>query len=101
MLTRLRDIKSDRLVTPEDLNRGHVPQGWYVGRMYKVHRIVYDHLNGCCRSLPILVTTNTVLEGEKLRLNYSAQCACGGWCTTGMWTAQGALDEYDRMTRRG
>ena len=52
--------------------------------------------NGCCSDKPVLITVNTLPSGE---LNYSCQCACDGWCTTGRSTASKALEDYERMSR--
>lgn len=51
--------------------------------------------NGCCKNRPVIITENELANGKK---NYSAQCACGGWCTTGCKTASDALQHYERMT---
>lgn len=51
--------------------------------------------NGCCRNRPVLITANKRTNGT---LNYSCQCACGGWVTTGCDTASEALQHYERMT---
>jgi len=51
--------------------------------------------NGCCRNRPVLITANKRTNGT---LNYSCQCACGLWCTTGCDTASEALQHYERMT---
>lgn len=99
-LIRMSDIKE---TTAADIARGNLPDGWDVDLMrYRVERVVYGHKNGCCAKLPILITVNEVpaRNGESARLNYSAQCACGGWCTSGQRTPQAALDQYDRMTYR-
>ena len=97
-----RDIKRPMPVTPAELNFGRIPEGWYIGRDFLVDKVVYDHKNGCCRKLPILIVTNEVIDYDSatVRINYSGQCACGGWCTSGQRTAQEALDQYDRMTYR-
>lgn len=51
--------------------------------------------NGCCKDKPVLVTVNRMPNGE---LNYSCQCSCGAWCTTGHPTSVGALRDYQTMT---
>ena len=99
-IIEMADIKE---VTPEQINRGEIPPGWNVDLWrYRVEGVVYGHKNGCCKRLPILITANVVppYNGEPARHNYSGQCACGGWCTSGQRTAQEALDQYDRMTYR-
>ena len=51
--------------------------------------------NGCCKDQPVIITANKRSDGS---INYSAQCACGMWCTTGVNTASEALQRYERMT---
>ena len=53
--------------------------------------------NGCCKNKPVMITVNPLRAG---RLNYSCQCACGGWCTSGHSTASKALEEYEEMSNR-
>ena len=53
--------------------------------------------NGCCEGKPVILTRNHVKYGG---VNYSCQCSCGGWCTSGHATPDGALDEYYIMSRR-
>lgn len=61
---------------------------------YVVSGIVYM-MNGCCKDKPVLVTVNRMPDGE---LNYSCQCSCGAWCTTGHPTPVGALRDYQTMS---
>lgn len=58
---------------------------------------VLHTVNGCCEGRPVIITSNLTPDG---RTNYSAQCACGGWCTTGKDTAEGAAREWMRMNGR-
>lgn len=51
---------------------------------------------GCCKNRPVLITVNKRTNGT---LNFSCQCACGLWCTTGCDTASEALQHYERMSR--
>lgn len=51
--------------------------------------------NGCCHDKPVLVTANRMENGK---LNFSCQCACGMWCTTGHPTSVGALRDYQTMS---
>lgn len=67
----------------------------YVNPIYKVESIELIR-NGCCNDLPVLITTNIRPDGKT---NYSAQCACGSWVTTGKDSAAEALKEYERMSR--
>lgn len=53
--------------------------------------------NGCCKNKPVIITVNPLRAG---RLNYSCQCACGGWCTSGHSTVSKALEEYEEMSNR-
>lgn len=64
-----------------------------IGRHYKLREIVFMP-NGCCPDLPVFLTTNNTREGKT---NYSCQCACNGWCTTGCTTAEDAIDRYWKM----
>lgn len=58
--------------------------------------IGYAHsTNGCCEGRRVIITRNERLDGS---MNYSAQCACGGWCTTGCDTPEEALRHYIRMS---
>ena len=68
---------------------------------YEVIGIVF-HKNGCCCDEPILITTNPipVSDNRPDGLNYSCQCACGRWVTSGNSTPSEALAEYEDMTRR-
>ena len=61
---------------------------------YHAEKIIYMK-NGCCADLPVILTTNKRDDGS---LNYSCQCACNGWCTTGCDTEAEALCHYERMT---
>lgn len=54
--------------------------------------------NGCCPGRPVVVTGNRVTFSRSV--NYSAQCACGLWCTTGCSTPEAAVSEYKRMTAK-
>lgn len=57
--------------------------------------------NRCCPGRPVLITANQArdLSGRQYT-NYSCQCSCGMWCTTGERTASAALQEWERMTER-
>lgn len=66
---------------------------------------VHDHFkiigiakieNGCCPGRPVLITGNWTGD----HINYSTQCACGLWCSTGCTTAGAAVSEYEKMTSR-
>lgn len=57
---------------------------------------IVNDSNGCCKDRPILITGNKYHE----RINYSCQCACGMWCTSGHTSASAALLEYENMTIR-
>jgi len=63
---------------------------------YIVTGIVYMK-NGCCKDKPVLVTANYLDDG---RVNYSCQCNCGFWCTTGHPTPIGALRDYQTMSNK-
>jgi len=51
--------------------------------------------NGCCKDQPVLITANILPNNET---NYSCQCGCGMWCTTGHPTPVGALRDYQTMS---
>ena len=53
--------------------------------------------NGCCKDQPVLITKNYMRGGD----NYSCQCACGIWCTTGHPTVAGAIKDYQTMSNGG
>lgn len=53
--------------------------------------------NGCCKDKPVLVTKNSIRGYE----NYSCQCACGIWSTTGHPTIAGAVKNYQTMSNEG
>ncbi len=67
-----------------------------VSPVYKVIGIVYTE-NGCCKDKPVLITKNNYHGGA----NYSCQCICGTWCTTGHPTPTGALKDYQTMSNGG
>lgn len=60
---------------------------------YSVMGLVYMK-NGCCSDKPVLITKNNIRGGT----NYSCQCACGIWCTTGHPTVAGAVKDYQTMS---
>lgn len=60
---------------------------------FHVERVVWMH-NGCCRDLPVLLTSNILQDGK---INYSAQCGCDGWATTGFSDPKGAIYKYRTM----
>ena len=68
----------------------------WIHPIYKVEQVLHT-VNGCCPGRPVIITSNGTLDGHT---NYSAQCACGGWCTTGRTTAKGAADEWQKMCGR-
>ena len=47
--------------------------------------------NKCCSNEPVLITKT---KGQNV---YSCQCGCGGWCTDGFSTIQGAINDWVRM----
>lgn len=51
--------------------------------------------NGCCDNQPVLITAN---YHKPTGINYSCQCGCGAWCTTGHPTPVGALRDYQTMS---
>lgn len=65
----------------------------WVHRTYKIVEVLHT-VNGCCPGRPVIITSNPTMDGHT---NYSAQCACGGWCTTGRRTARGAAEEWQKM----
>ena len=53
--------------------------------------------NGCCEDQPVLITAN-YNSAVPNHVNYSCQCGCGMWCTTGHPTPVGALKDYQTMS---
>lgn len=53
--------------------------------------------NGCCDKNYFVLTKNQRGDGET---NYSCQCGCGGWVTSGFTSAQGAIGSYRAMCKR-
>ncbi len=47
--------------------------------------------NYCCALQDVLITKT---KGHEV---YSCQCACGGWCTSGHPTIEGAIKEWKGM----
>lgn len=59
----------------------------------------FNEFNG--QTLDVILTANEVKEHDgTYRINYSCQCACGAWCTSGHSTPGAAVDEYMRMCER-
>lgn len=77
---------------PKDYGRERVPVR--CSSHYIPHSIIWMR-NGCCRKEPVLITTNEKPGGG---VNFSGQCACGGWCTNGHDTPEACVMEYQRMT---
>lgn len=73
--------------------RGIVYDDSKVEKCYTVVGIVAMN-NGCCKDQPVLITAND-FNGNT---NYSCQCGCGMWCTTGHPTPVGALRDYQTMS---
>lgn len=61
---------------------------------YRVKKILFIP-NGCHPNLPVFLTTNRKPDGS---INYSCQCACDRWCTTGCTTEEEAIEKYENMT---
>lgn len=55
--------------------------------------------NGCCDKDFFILTSNPCDRRPDGR-NYSCQCGCGMWCTSGHSKAQDAIDEYRSMCRK-
>lgn len=49
--------------------------------------------NQCCVLENVLITKT---RGKEI---YSCQCSCGGWCTSGHSSIEGAIAEWERMCR--
>ena len=62
---------------------------------------LYREANGCCKDRPFVLTTNScpVSPQRPSGVNYSCQCACGTWCTTGFAEEDDAVADYRRMTK--
>lgn len=58
--------------------------------------------NGCCSDRDFLLTVNPIKPSAERPdgRNYSCQCSCGSWCTTGCRTAGEAINEYLAMCER-
>jgi len=67
-----------------------------IPNLYTPMAVVYVK-NGCCDNQPVILTWNR--RSDK-RINYSCQCACGGWCTNGHSTIDKAINEYLDMTKK-
>ena len=78
-LIELKEIYGERILVPE---------------RYRVEKVI-DMYNGCCQDLPVLLTSNLRDDGS---VNWSCQCACGCWCTTGCRSAEEAIRHYKRMS---
>lgn len=60
----------------------------------------YPIVNNCCCDKDFFILTANkvpVTEERPKGINYSCQCACGVWCTSGHQTEQEAVDEYRQM----
>ena len=79
----------------EELKRKHGDR-IHVKKPYKVTKVI-SMKNGCCEDLPVFLTANYIKNEN--RWNYSCQCACDGWCTTGCNTPEEAIDHYRRMSK--
>ena len=69
-----------------------------VSSSYNVIGIIHMK-NGCCKDQSVLLTANNCSHWKN-GINYSCQCACGGWCTNGHSSASEALKEYEKMSLR-
>ena len=69
---------------------------FYVGKIYKPVAFYPIRNNGCCDKTFFILTSNETNHGT----NYSCQCGCGGWCTTGCKTEAEAVREYRKMCDR-
>lgn len=58
---------------------------------------VLEIRNKCCPGRPVILTRNDYHGCD----NYSAQCACGRWVTTGCGSSGAAVLEWERMTNDG
>lgn len=68
-----------------------------VPKIYKPLEIHFIDKNGCCEKNYFVVTANRRLNGD---INYSCQCGCGGWCTSGHNNKENAINEYKSMCSR-
>ena len=91
-IKEVANIKVPR--TYEELKQKYGPR-ISVRSPYQVKQVIWMK-NGCCKDLPVLLTANWIKEDS--RWNYSCQCACDGWCTTGCKTPEDAIDHYKRMS---
>lgn len=68
----------------------------------KRYRPIAFHLienNGCCDK-PFFILTANPSDSWPGGINYSCQCACGGWCTNGHDNEADAVEEYKQMCNR-
>lgn len=68
-----------------------------IKKPFKIEAFYPINNNGCCNKTFFILTTNPTEDGST---NYSCQCGCGMWCTTGHKTAQEAIDDYRTMCAR-
>ena len=87
---------SDIRLTPLEQLKKKYGDRVHVLPPYHIERILYMQ-NECCRDLPVLLTYNRLPNGKK---NYSCQCACNGWCTTGTDDPHEAISFYREMNAR-
>jgi hypothetical protein len=78
------------------MNKTFTFQSENVSPVYSVAGIIYME-NGCCKDKPVLITENRFNDG----INFSCQCACVRWCTTGHPTVAGAVKDYQTMSNNG
>jgi hypothetical protein len=69
----------------------------FVPMIYKPLEIHFIENNGCCEKNYFVLTSNKI-PGEGI--NYSCQCGCGGWCTTGHRKKEDAINDYIEMCKR-
>ena len=69
---------------------------FHLNKIFRVVAFYPISNNGCCDKKFFILTANEA-DNWKSGINYSCQCACGGWCTNGHETEQEAVEEYRKM----
>lgn len=62
---------------------------------------IFPEKNLCCPGKPFVLTSNECPKSDErpLGINFSCQCACGAWCTSGFAEPGDAVEEYRKMVR--
>lgn len=69
---------------------------FFIDERYKPIAFYPIENNECCDKDFFILTANKTPHG----MNYSCQCACGMWCTSGFATEQQAVNAYRSMCNK-